>query len=78
MTEQNELIQQSIIRDMSEGVMVIGLRGTIQYVNPAALDILENHLLMKDYDIQDEEELETVQLALLIWERCKEENGHAD
>ena len=41
MTKQNKLIQQSIIRDMSEGVMVIGLRGTIQYVNPAALDILE-------------------------------------
>ena len=43
MTEQNELIQKSIIRDMSEGVMVIGLKGTIQYVNPAALNILEKN-----------------------------------
>ena len=41
MTEQNELIRQSIIRDMSEGVMVIGMKGTIQYVNPASLNILE-------------------------------------
>lgn len=28
------------MRDMSEGVMIIGLNGTIQYMNPAAADIL--------------------------------------
>ncbi len=37
---QNEFIQQSIIHDMSEGVMIISLEGTVQYLNPAAADIL--------------------------------------
>ena len=38
--DKQELIRESIMRDMSEGVMVIGFDGTITYVNPSALGIL--------------------------------------
>ena len=37
---QDEFIHKSIMRDMSEGVLIIGLDGTLQYINPAAADIL--------------------------------------
>lgn len=40
MGKQNEFIQKSIINDMSEGVMIIGLDGIVQYMNPAAEMIL--------------------------------------
>lgn len=36
----SELIHKSIMRDMTEGVMTIGLDGVITYVNPAASSIL--------------------------------------
>ena len=41
MDKQSDLIQKSILRDMSEGVLIVGLDGTIQYFNQAAVDILE-------------------------------------
>lgn len=40
MSGKKELIQSSIIRDMTEGVMIIGLDGKIQFFNPAATEIL--------------------------------------
>lgn len=40
MNEQSDIIQKSIFKDMSEGLIVIGLDGTIQYFNQAASDIL--------------------------------------
>ena len=40
MMRQDDLIRKSVIRDMSEGVMVLGLDGAIQTVNPAAERIL--------------------------------------
>ena len=40
MSEKTELIRASIIQDMSEGVLVVGLDGVISYVNPAAEQIL--------------------------------------
>lgn len=40
MNDSRNFIRASIIRDMSEGVMVIGLDGVITDVNPAALRIL--------------------------------------
>ena len=40
MTRQDELIRESIIRDLSEGVMVVGLDGCIQNLNPATEQIL--------------------------------------
>lgn len=46
MNESNDnknLIRQSVIRDMSEGVMTIGLDGKIMSINPAAEKILEKH-----------------------------------
>ena len=36
----SELIHKSIMRDMTEGVMTIGMDGVISYVNPAASSIL--------------------------------------
>lgn len=36
-----QIIQQSILRDMSEGVMIIGFDGVIRSVNPAACQILD-------------------------------------
>ena len=39
-TERSELIHESIIRDMSEGVMMIGTDGMIESMNPAAEKIL--------------------------------------
>ena len=40
MTGREELIYESIIRDMSEGVMVINLDGAVESINPAAETIL--------------------------------------
>lgn len=40
MKENRELIFESLIRDLSEGVMTVGLDGVIGYVNPAASLIL--------------------------------------
>ena len=40
MKRQDDLIRESVIRDMSEGVVVLGLDGSIQTVNPAAERIL--------------------------------------
>ena len=39
-TERRELIYESIIQDMSEGVMTIGMDGVIESINPAAERIL--------------------------------------
>ena len=41
MSDQQELIRESIMRDMSEGVMTISFMGEITYVNPAALTVLQ-------------------------------------
>ena len=49
MNEHDELIQKSILRDMSEGVMVIGLDGKIKYFNQSAVDMLEK----KDTELAD-------------------------
>lgn len=40
MAKHDDLIRESIIRDMSEGVMVLGLDGSIQSLNPATERIL--------------------------------------
>ena len=40
MPDKQELIRESIIHDMSEGVMTISFDGVISYLNPAALQIL--------------------------------------
>lgn len=37
---QNEVILEGIIRDMSDGVIVLGLDGRVRYTNPAAASIL--------------------------------------
>ena len=42
--KHTEFIRESIIRDMSEGVMAIGMDGVINYVNPAAAQILERDM----------------------------------
>ena len=39
-----EFIWESIMRDMSEGVMAIGMDGEISYVNPAAERILDRSI----------------------------------
>lgn len=41
MADELALIRESIMRDMSEGVMTIGFDGVITYLNPAALAVLE-------------------------------------
>ncbi|MDO4531414.1 MAG: adenylate/guanylate cyclase domain-containing protein [Bacillota bacterium] len=41
MADHMEFIRESIIRDMSEGVMIIGMDGMIAYVNGAAAAILD-------------------------------------
>ena len=41
MGKYTELIRESIIRDMSEGVMTIGFDGMITYLNPVAEQILD-------------------------------------
>ena len=41
MAEHTEFIRKSIMRDMSEGVMTIGMDGVITYINPAAAQILD-------------------------------------
>ncbi|MBQ1660616.1 MAG: HD domain-containing protein [Clostridia bacterium] len=43
MINKDDFIQKSIINDMSEGVMIIGLDGNIKYINPAALSILNKN-----------------------------------
>ena len=43
---RSELIHKSIMQDMTEGVMTIGLDGVITYVNPAAASILEMDVSM--------------------------------
>lgn len=43
MRSNEELIRESIIHDMSEGVMTIGFDGIITYLNPAAEAILDRH-----------------------------------
>ena len=40
MGDHTEFIRESIIRDMSEGVMAIGFDGIVTYLNPAAERIL--------------------------------------
>ena len=40
MPDRETVIRESIMRDMSEGVMTIGFNGRINYLNPAALHIL--------------------------------------
>ena len=40
MEENSDLVQRRIIRDMSEGVIVVGMNGRIQVLNPAAAQIL--------------------------------------
>ena len=40
MGDHREFIRESIIRDMSEGVMTIGFDGIVTYLNPAAEKIL--------------------------------------
>lgn len=57
MNEHDELIQNSIFRDLSEGILMIGLDGRIQYFNQAAVDILEK---------KNEELLDNVFGAILI------------
>ena len=39
--KHTDFIRESIIQDMSEGVMAIGMDGVINYVNPAVTQILE-------------------------------------
>ena len=40
MTADNNAVQERILRDMSEGVMVIGLNGHIEQINPKACEML--------------------------------------
>ena len=40
MSNHSGAIQESIMRDMKEGVMTIGMDGIISFVNPAAENIL--------------------------------------
>ena len=40
MSNRSGAIQESIMRDMKEGVMTIGMDGIISFVNPAAEKIL--------------------------------------
>ncbi len=50
--ENNSVILDGIMRDMSEGVLVVGFDGIIGYLNPAALDILgmsEEKLLGRNF-----------------------------
>lgn len=42
--KHTDFIRESIIRDMSEGVMAIGMDGIINYVNPAVSQILERDI----------------------------------
>ena len=54
MPDKRELIRESIMRDMSEGVMTISFDGVISYLNPAALHILsrtEEELLHKSFGV---------------------------
>ena len=39
--KRDDWLERSVIRDMSEGVMIIGVEGAIEYLNPAAEDILK-------------------------------------
>lgn len=54
MPDKQELIRESIMRDMSEGVMTISFDGVISYLNPAALLILdrdEGELLHQSFGV---------------------------
>ena len=54
MPDKRELIRESIMRDMSEGVMTISFDGIISYLNPAALHILsrtEEELLHQSFGV---------------------------
>ena len=42
--KHTEFIRESIMRDMSEGVMAIGMDGVINYINPAAAQILDRDM----------------------------------
>ena len=61
MNEKIELIQESILRDISDGIMVIGQNGSIQYFNRAAMDILD----------KTEEELSNRRLAELFFDNAQ-------
>lgn len=52
MPNREAFIRESIMRDMSEGVMTLGFNGIINYLNPAALSILgyaEEELLHQNF-----------------------------
>lgn len=54
MPDKEALIRESIMHGMSEGVMTINFKGVINYVNPAALDILgrtEKQLLNRKFAV---------------------------
>jgi len=61
MNEKIELIQESILRDISEGILVIGQNGSIRYFNRAAMDILD----------KTEEELSNRKLAELFFDNTQ-------
>lgn len=42
--KHTEFIRESIMRDMSEGVIAIGMDGVINYINPAAAQILDRDM----------------------------------
>lgn len=42
--KHTEFIRESIMRDMSEGVVAIGMDGVISYINPAAAQILDRNI----------------------------------
>ena len=46
---KNELILKGIIEGMSDGVIILGLDGRVQYTNPAATSILD----MKSEDLSN-------------------------
>lgn len=77
--KNQEAIQRSIIEDMSDGVLVLGLNGVISVINPAALAILEREeesLLGKPFArcFFDREENDEFSQAILdaVYERGKE------
>lgn len=61
MNEKIELIQESILRDISEGIVVIGRNGNIQYFNSAAMNILD----------KTEEEISNRRLAELFFDNAQ-------
>lgn len=78
MSDRQELIRESIMRDMSEGVMTIGFDGKITYLNHAALEILdrgEDELIGKRFGacFFDNEENDGFTQAILdaVYDRTK-------